>query len=157
MAEGDREQGFARRWSRRKQAAREVARRDPAAKADEPPAPAASDGEELAPRAPALPPVEELTAESDYTPFLAREVPAELRRMALRKLWRSDPVLANLDGLNDYDEDFASLGAGKLVRTAYRIGKGLAAQADAGEEPGEGAADEPEVTGSPPDSNETET
>ncbi len=156
MAEGDREQGFARRWSRRKQAAREAAAR-PAEKADEPPATAARDGEDPPPAPPALPPVEELTAESDYTPFLAREVPAELRRTALRKLWRSDPVLANLDGLNDYDEDFASLGAGKLIRTAYRIGKGLAAQADAGEEPGEGTADEPEVTESPPDPDEAET
>ena len=29
-----------------------------------------------------------------------------MTRAALRKLWLSDPVFANLDGLNDYDEDF---------------------------------------------------
>jgi hypothetical protein len=35
-------------------------------------------------------------------------VPEALRNRALRKLWLSDPVLANLDGLNDYDEDFVA-------------------------------------------------
>ncbi len=53
-----------------------------------------------------LPPVGSLTKDSDYTPFLAEGVPEALTRAALRKLWTSDPVLANLDGLNDYDEDF---------------------------------------------------
>ncbi len=54
-----------------------------------------------------LPPVEELGKESDFTAFLAEGVPEELTRAALRKLWLSDPELANLDGLNDYDEDFS--------------------------------------------------
>ena len=34
------------------------------------------------------------------------KVPEALRKRALRKLWLSDPILANVDGLNDYDEDF---------------------------------------------------
>lgn len=72
-----------------------------------------------------LPPVEELTSESDFTPFLDRRVPTMLRRTALRKLWKSDPVFANLDGLNDYDDDFRTLGVGKIVRTAYEVGKGF--------------------------------
>ena len=55
---------------------------------------------------PPLPPVEELNAESDYTVFLTDKVPEAIRRAALRKLWTSDPVLANLDGLNNYDEDY---------------------------------------------------
>jgi hypothetical protein len=33
-------------------------------------------------------------------------VPEELKNLALKKLWLSDPVLANVDGLNDYDDDF---------------------------------------------------
>ena len=78
----------------------------------------------------ALPAVEELGAGSDYTPFLDRRVPVALRRAALRKLWLSNPVLANLDGLNDYDDDFRSLGMGKLVRTAYQIGKGMVRASD---------------------------
>jgi len=54
-----------------------------------------------------LPPVETLDGDSDYTGFLADGVPEELTRAALRRLWRTDPVFANLDGLNDYDEDFS--------------------------------------------------
>ena len=30
-------------------------------------------------------------------------VPEFLKKQALRKLWLSSPILANLDGLNDYD------------------------------------------------------
>lgn len=73
----------------------------------------------------ALPPIEELTAESDYTVFLNAKVPEALRRAALRKLWASDPVLANLDGLNDYDENYnlidTVIGA---AQTAYQAGRG---------------------------------
>ena len=130
MAERDVEREarrFAARWSRRKQAARAPA---PAKEPPAPPPPANREaaGEPAAADDPVakLPPIDELGAESDYTGFLAREVPVELRRQALRKLWRSSPTLANLDGLNDYDDDFASLGAGKLVRTVFEVGKGLA-------------------------------
>ncbi len=57
--------------------------------------------------------------------FLRKGVSEEIRRKALRVLWRSDPVLANLDGLNDYDEDFRATGAlARVARTAYRVGKG---------------------------------
>lgn len=50
-----------------------------------------------------LPDIETLSYGSDFTVFLQQGVPELLRRQALRKLWRSDPVLANLDGLNDYE------------------------------------------------------
>jgi len=50
--------------------------------------------------------IETLDYESDFTVFMNDKVPETLRRMALRKLWRSNPILANIDGLNDYDEDF---------------------------------------------------
>ncbi len=53
-----------------------------------------------------LPSIESLDRDSDYQGFLADGVPEALTRAALRKLWASDPVFANLDGLNDYDEDF---------------------------------------------------
>lgn len=42
----------------------------------------------------------------DFSAFLKRGVPEALKRDALRKFFKSDPLLANLDGLNDYDEDF---------------------------------------------------
>jgi len=53
-----------------------------------------------------LPAVDTLTEDSDFTRFMADGVPELLRKAALRKLWRSSPVFAVLDGLNDYDEDF---------------------------------------------------
>ena len=51
--------------------------------------------------------VDKLTFEDDFTIFMSHKVPDIIRRRALSKLWLSDPLLANLDGLNDYDEDFA--------------------------------------------------
>ncbi len=54
-----------------------------------------------------LPDIETLDADSDFSVFLRDGVPEHLKKLALRKLWASDPVFANLDGLNDYDEDFS--------------------------------------------------
>ena len=53
-----------------------------------------------------LPPIDGLDKDSDYTPFLGDGVPEKLARAAMRKLWRSDPIFAFRDGLDDYDEDF---------------------------------------------------
>jgi hypothetical protein len=72
-----------------------------------------------------LPPIEGLTAQSDYTVFLKNNVPEALRKAALRKLWVSDPVLANLDGLNDYCEDHHAIDMSMtLDDTSYKIGRG---------------------------------
>jgi hypothetical protein len=73
----------------------------------------------------ALPDIDSLDKDSDFSVFLRQGVPEEIRRRALRVLWRSDPVLANLDGLNDYDEDFTVVHTvADAVRTAYKVGKG---------------------------------
>ncbi len=117
------EESFARRWSRRKIEEREEIADPPDDERTEvtlTPNPAPPEEEP-----PDLPPVESLTATSDFTPFLRDKVPEALRKAALRKLWRSDPVLANLDGLNDYDEDFTGGSLGGIVATAYRVGKGM--------------------------------
>ncbi len=117
------EESFARRWSRRKIEEREEITDPPDDERTEvtlTPNPAPPEEEP-----PDLPPIESLTAESDFTPFLRDKVPEALRKAALRKLWRSDPVLANLDGLNDYDEDFTGGSLGGIVATAYRVGKGM--------------------------------
>jgi len=74
---------------------------------------------------PELPSIDELTADSDYRVFLQKGVPAALTKAALRKLWTSDPMLANLDGLNDYDEVYNAVQpAFTLAQTSYRPGKG---------------------------------
>lgn len=86
-----------------------------------------------------LPPVESLTAESDFTPFMRAGVPEDLHRQALRKLWTSDPIFANDDGLKDYADDYTGLFSGTgVVKTAYRVGKGFL---DALEEVETGAED----------------
>ena len=114
------------RWSRLKTETQEIVQPEleepvqavnlPQSQADEPVPEevAAPELEEQAPVLPKdLPDVETLEKDSDYTPFLAEGVPEALRKLALRKLWASDPILANLDGLNDYDEDFTIIEAMK--------------------------------------------
>jgi len=62
----------------------------------------------------------------DIKGFMRTEIPEALRRRALRSLWRSNPVLAVLDGLNDYDEDFNAVTTGaEGVKTLYQVGKGM--------------------------------
>lgn len=54
-----------------------------------------------------MPPLESLTAESDFTQFLAEGVSDALRRAALRKLFHL-PEFNILDGMNEYDEDYTN-------------------------------------------------
>ncbi|ABG32424.1 DUF3306 domain-containing protein [Roseobacter denitrificans] len=62
----------------------------------------------------------------DFSAFMARDVPERLRRQALRTLWRSNPVLACVDGLNEYDDDYrAAMLLSEPVKTAYQVGKGM--------------------------------
>jgi hypothetical protein len=62
-----------------------------------------------------LPPVESLSAGSDYRPFLKPSVPDALRFAALRKAWSTDPEIAAFRGFADYDWDFNAPGYGKLL------------------------------------------
>jgi hypothetical protein len=117
-------------------------------------APVAPEG---TPRTPApleaLPAIETLTYESDFAPFLKPGVPKALRQQALRQLWRSNPVLANLDGLNDYDEDYSLVGKlSEAVSSLFRVGRGMvtneeaaaeAEAAEAGSTPNAAAAETP--------------
>lgn len=69
--------------------------------------------------------LDSLNARSDLSPFFRAGVPKALKKAAMRAVWRSDPVFANLDGLNDYEENFADP---ELIRkfagTAWKIGRG---------------------------------
>lgn len=73
-----------------------------------------------------LPDPDTLVRGDDFKAFLAKAVPDHLRKRALRTLWRSDPVLACMDGLNDYDDDYltGSFGQGP-ISTTYKVGKGM--------------------------------
>lgn len=73
-----------------------------------------------------LPIPESLKVGDDFSVFMRTGVPEFLRRRALRVLWRSNPVLANLDGLNDYDDDFTSPElTKKVLATGYKVGRGF--------------------------------
>ncbi len=69
--------------------------------------------------------LETLDYDSDYSVFLKEGVSDHLKRRAMKALWRSSPVLANVDGLCDYDEDF---GRPELIMktfdSAWKVGKG---------------------------------
>ena len=67
----------------------------------------------------------------DFTAFMQSAVPERIRRRALRTLWRSNPVLANVDHLVEYGEDFkAESIAGAVIKTAYQVGKGMLKHTD---------------------------
>jgi len=65
----------------------------------------ASAGSDSVDAAPA-PPVETLTPESDFTPFMKPEVDADVKRAALRTLFR-DPRYNVMDGLDVYIDDYS--------------------------------------------------
>jgi len=101
------EESFVTRWSRRKHAAQQ-------AQAPEPPEPTIDVPEavESEVEVPVLtdadmPPIESLDEQSDYSGFLSPGVSEELRRLALRKLFRQSRFNVR-DGLDDYDDDFTS-------------------------------------------------
>jgi hypothetical protein len=78
-----------------------------------------------------LPDIDSLTAESDFTAFMRKGVPKTLQRKALRKLWTSDPVLACLDGLNDYEEDFTDAATViEGMKSSYQVGRGFLTDAE---------------------------
>jgi len=84
-------QDFLRRWSRRKQDAAAQAKA-PAAKPDE--------------AAPALPPLDSLTFESDFKAFMHAKVEEGVKRAALKKLF-ADPRFNVMDGLDIYIDDYS--------------------------------------------------
>ena len=126
--------GFLERWSRRKRRvewddpeAREVAPPEATEPLENQPAEAETDEAILARLE--LPDPDTLVAGDDFSRYLKAPLPRHLKQRALRRLWRSNPVLANLDGLNDYDTDFTgdSVPLGTL-KTAYEVGRGFAAR-----------------------------
>lgn len=73
-----------------------------------------------------LPEPETLDSADSVRAFLRAELPQRLKTRALRRLWRLNPVLANLDGLVDYGEDYTDAAMVKPnMKTAYQVGKGI--------------------------------
>lgn len=98
------------RWSRRKH---EVARAERSS-SPAPGTPAATPGAVVAPPAAAaenapaaapLPPVDSLTFDSDFAPFVQPKVDESTKRAALKKLF-ADPQFNLMDGLDIYIDDY---------------------------------------------------
>jgi len=102
---------FLSRWSRRKLEARRAPEEPAPSPASDPepsPEPEAELSEE---EVAALPPIEELDAESDFSIFLRRGVPEKLRNAALRRMWSVDPAIREAIGdARDYAYDWNSPG-----------------------------------------------
>lgn len=73
-----------------------------------------------------LPEPEALDSAEAVQEFLKSEVPQRLKTRALRRLWRLNPMLANLDGLVDYGEDYTDAATViENMQTVYQVGKGM--------------------------------
>ncbi|GMG84233.1 hypothetical protein LNKW23_34480 [Paralimibaculum aggregatum] len=161
MSGGDSDgEGMLSRWSRRKRAAAAEPEAEPAAAVPAGPEPAAepepekTDEEILAEHG--LPDPDDLKPGDDIRGFMNKAIPTRLRNRALRKLWVSNPVLANLDGLVDYGEDFTD--AATVVEnlaSAWEVGRGYPKPEPVPErepeaEDGDQPADTPEAGGAEP-------
>lgn len=134
-------EGFVARWSRRKieekepskETKIEVSKLEEGAPLD---TKSTQDvGEEGETNVDDLPDIKTLNESSDYTPFLKDGVPEKLKRLALRKLWKSNPVFGIIDGLDDYDEDYSAIGiVAQEIFTNYKPGKGMVDPNEAEEE-----------------------
>lgn len=95
-AADDSNEAFLARWTRLKKEAREQHAEKPQ------PKPEAVDPEAPAPE---LPPLDELSFDSDYRAFFHPKVNEDMRRAALKKLF-SDPRFNVMDGLDVYIDDY---------------------------------------------------
>lgn len=73
-----------------------------------------------------LPEPEALDSPDAVRAFLKAELPQRLKTRALRRLWRLNPLFANLDGLVDYGEDYTDAATViENMQTVYQVGKGM--------------------------------
>jgi hypothetical protein len=105
-----------------------------------------------------LPDPDTMQPGDDFSAFMGRAVPERLRRRALRRLWRSNPVLANVDGLVDYGGDFTD-GATVIanLQTAYQVGRGMAAHIEELARQAEADAPTPDAGAAVPDEPQAAT
>lgn len=122
------------RWSRRKLQAANAAPTPPAG-----PPSAEPSGAPLAATAVELPPVESLTFASDFTPFLRPEVDDQVRRAALKQLFR-DPRFNIMDGLDTYIDDYTQADPIAPDVLADLLQRGFGALPDAHDDAADGAS-----------------
>jgi len=77
-----------------------------------------------------LPEPETLKLGDTVEKFMDGRVPERIRARALRAFWKTNPVLANIDGLDEYCEDYTDAATVvENLQTIYQVGKGYAVQA----------------------------
>jgi hypothetical protein len=127
------DKGFLSRWSDRKLSSEQDESALPSAGVEQVQAPAdefegKSDDDILCILE--LPDPETLTLGDTVEKFMDGRVPERLRARALRAFWKTNPVLANIDGLDEYCDDYTD--AAMIIEnmeTLYQVGKGYASQA----------------------------
>lgn len=135
MADED-DSNFFSRWSRRKVKVRSGEALPPEPPVVQPAAPAAPvaaavvaptpapQAQEPAPEAPpvlTLEDVARLTPESDYSAFVARGVPSDVRNAAVKKLF-TDPHYNVMDGLDIYIDDYSKPSPLSVAEMAKMVG-----------------------------------
>ena len=127
------------RWARLKAEARAAERvAEPEAEVVSPPATVASEAPAPVPSVPEkreeaevkpveLPPLENLTKDSDFSLFMRGGVPDGARKAALRKLWTLDAHFAQIDISECHSIDFNAVPTFPegLKNTIYRAGRGM--------------------------------
>jgi hypothetical protein len=75
-----------------------------------------------------LPDPEAVTEESGLEQFLnGKGLPGRVRQMALRRLWRLNPLFGVVDDMVEYGEDYTDAATViEGMKTAYTVGKGYA-------------------------------
>ena len=129
-SKGGKESNFFNRWSDRKTAERDDQSQEqveiPEQAAVVLPSGQEETSDENLPVPDDLPDIKTLDKNSDFSLFMREGTPKKLKRLALRKLFTSDPIFAGLDGLNDYDEDYSMIGmVAEVVSTRYKPGQGM--------------------------------
>jgi hypothetical protein len=106
------DENFLSRWSRRKQQARRgepdrAPANSPPPEADAGDSPVVAEPDISAEELARLPPIEDLTGQSDLAQFLRKGVPVTLRNAALRRVWALDPKIRDYVGeARDYAYDW---------------------------------------------------
>jgi len=109
-------EGFLQRWSRRKTLGDAAPPEEPRAPQVEPATPAPPEAavpspdaaaQQAAPPPPTLEDTQALTPESDFKPFMARDVAPEVRNAAMKKLF-ADPHFNVMDRMDVYIDDYSN-------------------------------------------------
>ena len=156
MSEDD---SFLSRWARRKAEVREVEAAEATAAQQAPEADLPAELEErdrpiTEEEIAALPDPDKLEHGADFKPFLRPGVPQALRQRALRRIWRVNPAIGFLDGMNEYDLDYTD--AATVVdnlKTAYQVGRGFIVSDEDEEKPDASGQDSPLVYDAPADAD----